>query len=50
MAPWPERLGAFGWDVHVVDGHDHDALETALRVRHEARPVAVVADIPGGEW
>jgi transketolase len=50
MAPWPERLGSFGWDVHVVDGHDHDALETALRVRHEARPVAVVADIPGGEW
>ena len=27
MAPWPERLGSFGWDVHVVDGHDHDALE-----------------------
>ncbi len=50
MAPWPERLGSFGWDVHVVDGHDHDALETALRVRHEGQPVAVIADIPGGEW
>ena len=50
MAPWPERLGSFGWDVHVVDGHDHGALEAALRVRHAAQPVAVVADIPGGEW
>jgi len=50
MAPWPERLGSFGWDAHVVDGHDHDALEGALRLRHAAQPVAVVADIPGGEW
>ena len=50
MAPWPERLGAFGWDVHVVDGHDLDALEAAFRVRYPGRPVAVVADIPEGEW
>ena len=27
MASWAERLGSFGWDVHVVDGHDHGALE-----------------------
>jgi transketolase len=50
MAPWSERLASFGWDAHVVDGHDHDALARALRVRHAAQPVAVVADIPGGEW
>ena len=50
MSPWSERLGGFGWDVHVVDGHDHDALETSFRVRHEDRPTAVVADIPAGEW
>jgi transketolase len=50
MAPWQARLGAFGWDVSVVDGHDHDALEVALRARHAEQPVAVVADIPEGEW
>lgn len=50
MGPWEARLGSFGWDVHVVDGHDQDALETALRVRHDRLPVAVVADIPEGEW
>ncbi|MEP7059921.1 MAG: thiamine pyrophosphate-dependent enzyme [Actinomycetota bacterium] len=50
MAPWEARVGSFGWDVHVVDGHDHDALERALRTRLDARPVAVVADIPEGEW
>ncbi|HEX6867605.1 MAG TPA: transketolase [Candidatus Limnocylindrales bacterium] len=50
MSPWSARLGAFGWDVVEVDGHDADALETALRRRHERTPVAVVADIPRGEW
>jgi transketolase len=50
MAPWSERLGSFGWRAQVVDGHDHDALEAALRARDEHVPVAVVADIPEGEW
>ncbi len=50
MSPWRERLGGFGWHVQVVDGHDHAALESALRVRHDDRPTAVVADIPEGEW
>ena len=50
MSPWSERLGAFGWDVVAVDGHDRDALEVALRRRHDRTPVAVVADIPPGEW
>ena len=50
MSHWRERLGGFGWDVHVVDGHDHDALDAAFRVRLEDRPTAVVADVPAGEW
>ena len=50
MSPWDGRLGSFGWDVHLVDGHDHEALERALRLRHAEQPTAVVADIPEGEW
>ena len=50
MSHWRERLGGFGWDVYVADGHDHDALEASFRVRHADRPTAVVADIPAGEW
>ncbi|MEP6759226.1 MAG: transketolase [Actinomycetota bacterium] len=50
MSPWRERLGGFGWDAAVVDGHDHAALEAAFRIRHDERPTAVVADIPEGEW
>ncbi|MFL5791152.1 MAG: transketolase, partial [Actinomycetota bacterium] len=50
MQPWAERIGSFGWDVHVVNGHDHDALERGLRVRHADVPTAIVADVPEGEW
>jgi transketolase len=50
MDPWESRLGAFGWDVAVVDGHDHARLESGLSRRPVDRPNAVVADIPEGEW
>jgi transketolase len=50
MGPWDAKLEAFGWSTRVVDGHDHDALHTALMVPDELRPTAVVADIPEGEW
>jgi transketolase len=50
MAPLDAKLQAFGWRATIVDGHDHDALEAAFRVRDIARPTAVVADVPEGEW
>lgn len=50
MAPWDAKLEGFGWSTRAVDGHDHDALEAALGARDAARPTAVVADIPEGEW
>ncbi len=50
MEPLDAKLEAFGWRATVVDGHDHDALEAAFRVRDLGRPTAVVADIPEGEW
>ena len=49
MGPWEARLGAFGWDVAVVGGHDRAALAEALS-RRPGGPNAVVADIPEGEW
>jgi len=50
MGPWEPRLGSFGWDVVVVDGHDQDQLYDALSSRSHERPNAVIADIPEGEW
>ncbi|MGZ4149889.1 MAG: transketolase [Actinomycetota bacterium] len=49
MGPWETRLGAFGWDARVVDGHDHEALTRALSIRRGEVPTVVVADIPEGE-
>ena len=49
MGPWEARLGAFGWDVAVVGGHDRAALAEALS-RRPGGPSAVIADIPEGEW
>jgi transketolase len=34
-----------GWTAATVDGHDHDALETALRPRDRVRPHVVVATV-----
>ena len=48
-ASWTDRLGAFDWVVREVDGHDHDALEAAFLTASDA-PLAVVADVPAGEW
>jgi transketolase len=34
-----------GWDAVVVDGRDHEALETALTRRGQGRPNVVVAEV-----
>lgn len=50
-----EDLGAkwraFGWNVIELDGHDHDALQTALRDTHNSahKPTAVIANTVKGK-
>jgi transketolase len=45
LDPLVDRLAAFGWSVHTVDGHDVEALrETLSAISSEAtRPAAIVA-------
>lgn len=39
----PEKIASFGWAVLEVDGHDHQAIQTALeKARDDQRPTAVV--------
>ncbi|MEU4692649.1 transketolase [Actinoplanes sp. NPDC023714] len=38
LEPFAAKWRAFGWDVAEVDGHDHAALVTALRVPRTAEP------------
>lgn len=43
------RLGAFGWTVHRVDGHDVDVVARVLsETRGGDRPVAIIADTVKG--
>lgn len=42
LDPLDAKLAAFGWDVSVVDGHDHAVLHSVLSSRH-SRPHAVIA-------
>ncbi|MDH4111597.1 MAG: thiamine pyrophosphate-dependent enzyme [Actinomycetota bacterium] len=46
---WTDKLDSFGWSVREVDGHDLDGLERALAPVQDV-PLAVVADVPEGEW
>jgi transketolase len=45
LSPLEERWRAFGWDAHVVDGHDHAALRGAVDALAygESRPHVLLA-------
>jgi transketolase len=45
LSPLDERWRAFGWDVHTVDGHDHDAMRGVLDglASDEGRPHVLLA-------
>lgn len=51
LAPLGEKLRAFRWAVVEVDGHDHDALRSALMnlPLQRGRPTAVVAHTVKGK-
>lgn len=49
LDPLPEKWSAFGWRVLEVDGHDHDALKSALSVSDDPRPTAIVAHTVKGK-
>jgi len=42
IEPLAERVTAFGWDAREVDGHDIDAMHTAMTAASD-RPVLVIA-------
>jgi len=47
--PLADKFTAFGWSVRIVDGHDLQALSTALAApAQEGKPTAVLADTVKG--
>lgn len=51
LAPLAAKWGAFGWDVHQVDGHDVDALTGTMESipRTDARPHVLLASTTFGK-
>lgn len=49
LEPLDEKWASFGWEVRVVDGHDHRAVKEAYGPSTTGRPVAVIADTVKGK-
>lgn len=51
LSPLAARWSAFGWDVHDVDGHDHEALRAAFAEAWErpGRPHVLIAQTTFGK-
>lgn len=48
LDPLDDKFRAFGWDVHVVDGHDHLALLEVFTAPRGERPTCVIANTTKG--
>lgn len=49
LEPLDAKWAAFGWEVRVVDGHDHAALKQAYGPSTTGKPVAVIAETVKGK-
>lgn len=48
--PVDKKFEAFGWHVIIIDGHDFDAIETALKeAKTVDKPVAIIANTTKGK-
>ncbi len=44
-----EKWKAFGWNVFVINGHDHDELRNALSGKPNGRPTVIIAQTVKGK-
>jgi len=51
LEPLPDKFRAFGWNVHVVDGHDFNALNDVIEAAwsQKDRPTMVIANTVKGK-
>ena len=48
--PVDKKFEAFGWHVIIIDGHDFDAIEAALKeAKTVSKPVAIIANTTKGK-
>ncbi|MEV0348603.1 transketolase [Nonomuraea sp. NPDC050680] len=49
LEPLDQKWASFGWEVRVIDGHDHQAIKQAYAPSSTGRPVAVIANTVKGK-
>lgn len=49
LDPLADKWRAFGWAVQEIDGHDHDAIRTALKSIDADKPNCIVANTVKGK-
>ncbi|MGW3955728.1 transketolase [Streptomyces sp. NPDC004752] len=49
LEPLDRKWASFGWEVRVIDGHDHRAIKEAFGPSVAGRPVAVIANTIKGK-
>ncbi|MBQ0850821.1 transketolase [Streptomyces sp. BH-SS-21] len=49
LEPLDAKWASFGWEVRVIDGHDHRAIKEAYAPSTTGRPVAVIANTTKGK-
>jgi len=49
LEPFADKWSSFGWEVRRCNGHDHVAVEAALRPASDDKPVVVIADTIKGK-
>lgn len=49
LEPLAGKWRDFGWSVHEIDGHDHDAIKAALAADHAGKPKVILAHTVKGK-
>ncbi|WP_255949851.1 transketolase [Streptomyces odontomachi] len=49
LEPLDRKWAGFGWEVRVIDGHDHQAIAEAYAPSTTGKPVAVIANTVKGK-
>ena len=48
MGKFSEKFAEFGWKTIEIDGHDHDVIKDALKMREIGKPIAIIANTVKG--
>jgi len=49
LVPFQSKWESFGWEVHTLDGHDHDSIFSTLSLPSTGKPTCIIANTVKGK-